>query len=88
MSGNTIFYAQHATATCCRKCLQEWYGIPLGVPLTEEQLAYFTELVMRYIDERLPDLKDEPVKIPKRLTGKSASRPAAEKQHRTLPASR
>jgi hypothetical protein len=88
MSGSTIFYAQHATATCCRKCLQEWYGIPLGVALTEEQLAYFTELVMRYIDERLPDLKDEPVKIPKRLTGRSASRRAASPQPAVLHATR
>jgi len=55
MVGNTIFYAQHATATCCRKCLQEWYEIPIGVALTDEQISYFTELVMRYITERLPE---------------------------------
>lgn len=76
MSGNTIFYAQHATATCCRKCLQEWYGIPLGVALTEEQIAYFTELVMRYIGERLPDLKDEPERIPSRAVKATSERPA------------
>ncbi len=26
--GNTIFYAQHATASCCRTCIEYWHGIP------------------------------------------------------------
>ena len=37
--GNAVYYAQHATATCCRKCLEEWHGIPRGHDLTEEELA-------------------------------------------------
>ncbi len=27
LHGNLVEYAKHATATCCRKCFQEWYGI-------------------------------------------------------------
>ena len=28
--GHPVFVAQHATATCCRSCLQRWHGIPKG----------------------------------------------------------
>jgi hypothetical protein len=79
MRENTIFYAQHATATCCRKCLQEWYDIPMGVALTDEQISYFTELVVRYITERLPDLKEEPEQIPRRATKASRKESATTK---------
>src|SRR5438270_275355 len=27
------FVAQHATATCCRGCLQKWHGMAKGNPL-------------------------------------------------------
>lgn len=53
-SGNVIYYAQHATASCCRKCIAEWHGIPRGRELTEDEIAYLTTLVILYIDERLP----------------------------------
>lgn len=62
-SGNALFYAQHATATCCRKCIEEWHGVPLGVPLSEEVIAYFTEMLMHFISERLPQLEEEGIKI-------------------------
>lgn len=26
--GHPMFVAQHATATCCRTCLERWHGIP------------------------------------------------------------
>ena len=26
-SGNVIYYAQHATASCCRTCVEQWYGL-------------------------------------------------------------
>ncbi|MBN8737891.1 MAG: DUF4186 family protein [Xanthomonadaceae bacterium] len=64
--GNSIFYAQHATATCCRTCLEYWHGIPKGRKLTDEELDYCAELVDLYLDERLPDLDDMPEKIPPR----------------------
>ena len=61
MAGNVIFYAQHATATCCRKCMGYWHGIDPGVPLDDDQLAYCCELVRLYLDARLPDLPDGPM---------------------------
>src|SRR3546814_5993906 len=33
MRGHPVFFAQHATATCCRSCLANWPGIPAGGPL-------------------------------------------------------
>ena len=53
--GNPIHYAQHATATCCRKCMEIWHGIPLESEITPDQLAYFSTLVQRYLTERLKD---------------------------------
>ena len=62
--GNAIFYAQHATATCCRTCLEYWHDIPKGGKLTAEELAYCAALVDCYLDERLPELADGPIRVP------------------------
>ncbi len=48
-----VHYAQHATATCCRKCLEYWHNIKKDVPLTEEQLEFCTDLAMMYIEDRV-----------------------------------
>jgi hypothetical protein len=64
--GNSIYYAQHATACCCRKCLEYWHGIPQGRTLSEEELEYCRALIELYLEERLPRLKDEPEKVPPR----------------------
>ena len=69
---NALCYAQHATATCCRRCLEEWHNIPRGRELTDEEIAYCTELIMLYVDERLPYLTEEGEKVPpirEHLTG-------------------
>ena len=51
--GNPIYYAQHATATCCRKCIEQWYGIPINISLTDDQINFLVELIMIYLEERL-----------------------------------
>lgn len=55
-SGNVIFYAQHATATCCRRCMEYWYDIPMGRPLTKTEIAFSTELIQLYLKERVPEV--------------------------------
>ena len=55
---NVIYYAQHATATCCRHCLEYWHGVPLDHPLAAEELTYFSELCLRYVLHRMPELPD------------------------------
>jgi len=62
--GNPIYYAQHATACCCRTCLAYWHDIPKGRPLTEEEMDYCVELVELYFEQRLPQLGDDPEKVP------------------------
>ena len=38
--GHPIFIAQHATATCCRGCLEKRHRIPRGRAVTDEQIEY------------------------------------------------
>jgi hypothetical protein len=46
-------YAQHATATCCRPCIEHWHGIEQGRDLTKEEVEYLSSLVCRYIEEKI-----------------------------------
>jgi ribosomal protein L34E len=57
-SGNVVYYAQHATAACCRKCVEEWHGIPQGRQMKPEEISYLVDLVIMYIKDRLPDLPE------------------------------
>lgn len=52
LSGNIIYYAQHATGTCCRNCLEKWYSIPKDRCLSETEINYFMNLIKEYIKER------------------------------------
>ena len=54
-----IHYGQHATATCCRVCLERWHNIPQDVYLTEEQIDYCVGLIELFITDRVPDITDE-----------------------------
>lgn len=54
--GEIVNYAQHATATCCRKCLEYWHNIKSNEKLTSDQLEFCTDLAMLYIKERIPNL--------------------------------
>jgi len=49
MKGHPVFIAQHATATCCRGCLQKWYRIEKGKPLTDDEIRFVVKLVMGWI---------------------------------------
>lgn len=62
--GNPIHYGQHATATCCRKCIERWHDIARDVELTEKQIKYFTHLVVMFLEERFPNLPDGKTKVP------------------------
>ena len=78
-TANAVHYAQHATATCCRACLEEWHGIPIDRDLIEEELAYLSELVMIYILEKIPDLDTDGQRIPRGLTRTTENRTRAER---------
>jgi hypothetical protein len=51
--GHPVFVAQHATATCCRGCLQRWHGIPKGRRLSRAEHVYVVDVVCRWIEREL-----------------------------------
>ena len=40
-----VFVAQHATATCCRGCLEKWHAISKGRPLTTDEKNYVVKVI-------------------------------------------
>jgi hypothetical protein len=63
-----VFVAQHATATCCRTCLETWHGIAKGHRLDRDERAYVVEVIGRWIDRELA------TSIERRDSGSSTSR--------------
>jgi hypothetical protein len=54
--GHPVFVAQHATATCCRACLERWHEIPRGHELTPDEQGYVVDVICRWIGGRMqPD---------------------------------
>ena len=49
MRGHPVFIAQHATATCCRGCLEKWYHVKKGIQLTSLQQEKIVNLIMAWI---------------------------------------
>lgn len=54
MRGHPVFKAMHATACCCRSCLEKWHAIPSGKQLTADEQAYITDVIMEWIEKHLP----------------------------------
>jgi hypothetical protein len=50
MKGHPVFIAQHATATCCRGCIQKWHGIKKGKELSDQEIQFLIELIMGWIE--------------------------------------
>ena len=50
--GHPVFIAQHATATCCRGCLEKWHGITRGRELNQEQQEYVVSVIERWLMEQ------------------------------------
>ena len=53
MRGHPVFIAQHATACCCRGCLQKWYRVPAGRELSPAQQKKIVNLLMAWIAQEL-----------------------------------
>ena len=49
MHGHPAFKAMHATACCCRGCLNKWYHVPLHRELTESEQERIVNLMMAWI---------------------------------------
>jgi hypothetical protein len=57
--GHPVFVAQHATATCCRSCLERSHDIPRGRELTVDERAYVVDVIWRWMERELA-----PTRIP------------------------
>jgi Domain of unknown function (DUF4186) len=51
--GHPVFVAQHATATCCRTCLQRWHQIPKGRELNAGERGYVVDVICRWIGREM-----------------------------------
>ena len=51
--GHPVFIAQHATATCCRKCISKWHKIPKTKILGPEDKKYLVDVIMAWIGSQM-----------------------------------
>ena len=49
MKNHPVFIAQHATATCCRGCIEKWHKIKKGLKLTDTEINYIVDLLSAWI---------------------------------------
>jgi hypothetical protein len=48
-----VFIAQHATATCCRGCLEKWHAIPKGRGLNEAEKQHIIETIKNWLSRHI-----------------------------------
>lgn len=48
-----VFTSQHATATCCRGCIEKWHHIPKDKVLTDKEIDYIVSLIMKWIAKEM-----------------------------------
>ncbi len=53
VKGHPVFIAQHATGTSDREKLHQIHGIEKGVHLTEKEIAYVVDIIIRWIQEQV-----------------------------------
>ena len=46
MKGHPVFIAQHATATCCRECIEKWHDFPKNRELNDKEIEYLVGPIM------------------------------------------
>lgn len=53
MRGHPVFIAQHATATCCRGCIEKWHKFPQYRELTQTEQEYLVSIIMEWIKRQI-----------------------------------
>ena len=56
MRGHPVFVAQHATATCCRRCLRRWHHITEGYELIEPEISHILAVIQRWLIEQAKNI--------------------------------
>ena len=54
-----VFVAQHATATCCRGCIEKWYHIPKEKVLQENEIKCIKAMIMEWITKEYTTKKEQ-----------------------------
>ena len=62
IKGHPVFIAQHATATCCRGCLQKWHRIQKGRALSDNEVEFIVNLIMGWIEKQIDGGENEFIK--------------------------
>jgi len=55
--GHPVFIAQHATATCCRGCLEKWHNIEKGKLLKQNEKNYIVYLLLKWVEKEIHSKK-------------------------------
>lgn len=53
MKGHPVFIAQHACACCCRGCLEKWHHIPKGKKLSDSEINFIVNLIIKWISKEV-----------------------------------
>ncbi len=53
MRGHPVFIAQHATATCCRGCIEKWHKFSQHRELTQAEQEYLVSIIMEWITKQI-----------------------------------
>ena len=53
MRGHPVFIAQHATATCCRGCIEKWHKFPQHRELSKSEQEYLVSVIMEWINQQI-----------------------------------
>lgn len=59
MKGHHVFIAQHATACCCRGCLNKWYNVPKNTELSAARQKKIVNLIMAWIEKEYSSSKNQ-----------------------------
>ncbi len=49
--GHVVFKAQHATATCCRGCIEKWHHFAKEITLNDKEVDYLVDIIMYWIEK-------------------------------------
>lgn len=53
-----VFIAQHATGCCCRGCLERIHGIRKGHALSDNEIEYVVQVIMKWIESEVKNKTD------------------------------
>lgn len=46
-----VFIAQHATATCCRGCIEKWHHIKKEKTLDNNEIDYIVNIIIEWVEK-------------------------------------